>query len=75
MYPKAESRNPIITPRKDSHSNVIHSDKVNSQTSDSEESKMNRNIPQSSLPPDGGVQVMNTKFIMDLFNKLFFLIL
>ena len=41
-------------PKKDSHSIVIHSDKISNQNSNADEPK---NIRQSSLPPDGGFQV------------------
>ena len=54
LYPKVETENPTIMPKKDSPTNVIHSDKINSQNSDVDEPK---NIRQSSLPPDGGFQV------------------
>ena len=58
--PKEESKNPIVAPRKDSH---------DKKASDCEESKMNCNIPQSSLPPDGGAQVINPTFIMELLRN------
>ena len=49
-----ESTSPVIIPRKDSYSSVIHSDKVNSQITGTGDAKA---LKKSSDPPDGGFQV------------------
>ena len=55
-----DSGNPTIIPKKDSHSNAIHSDKTINQNSGNEEQNM---IQSSSLPPDGGFMVNYSNII------------